>query len=166
VDRYTGDQDKAMAAALLFIRKLQAAAKARYKTGDGPMMREFRVGAKPSQTVKGMTTDLSYLKGVAEKRAGDLTKFGFKPADIAALGQAANDLAQADLSQELAKKAQVNATEARNQAVKDLKQAMQQVRNSAKSVFAGRKDVLREFETITRARSVRKPKEPSAGAGA
>jgi hypothetical protein len=82
VDRYTGDQDKAMAAALLFIRKLQAAAKARYKTGDGPMMREFRVGAKPSQTVKGMMGDITYLKGVAEKRAGDLPKFGFKPADM------------------------------------------------------------------------------------
>jgi hypothetical protein len=104
------------------------------------------------------------LRYAAEKYAGELAPCGFKAADLSALTAAAAELERADSSQELAKKAQKNATEARNNAVKALQLAMSKVRNSAKSVFAGKKDVLREFETITRAKSS-KPKGPSADAG-
>jgi hypothetical protein len=162
VSRYTDAQNKAMEKARVLIGKARNAAKGRYTIKDEQMMREFHVGAKQAATVKGMLNDIEYMKGVAAKWVGDLTRHGFKAGDLAALGQTGADLAQIDASQEMAKIAQVNATEARNNAVKALLQAIQKVRDTAKSVFAGRKDVLREFATIKRAKSS-KPKESSAG---
>ncbi|MBN2351085.1 MAG: hypothetical protein JXD23_00845, partial [Spirochaetales bacterium] len=82
--------------------------------------------------VKAMAVELAYMKSVAEKRIGDLTKHGFKAADMAALDTAAEELKHADSSQELAKKAQKAATQARNDAVKDLQQTIQKVRSTAR----------------------------------
>jgi hypothetical protein len=158
VGRFTEAQDKAMARAKLLIGKQRNAAKGRYGVQDKQMMKEFHVGAAPAVTVKGMVVELAYMKSVAEKRVGDLTKHGFKAADMAALDAAAEELKQADASQELAKKAQKNATQARNDAVKDLQQAIQKVRSTAKSVFAGQKSILVEFESIKRAKPAKKAK--------
>jgi hypothetical protein len=162
--RLTETQDRAAERSLELIRKLRYAAKGRFKGEDEQTLKEFRVGDKPARAVKELITELAYMRGKAEKYAGELAPCGFKAADLSALTAAAAELERADSSQELAKKAQKNATEARNNAVKALQLAMSKVRNSAKSVFAGKKDVLREFETITRAKSS-KPKGPSADAG-
>jgi hypothetical protein len=158
VGRLTDAQDKAMANARLFIRKAQNAAKGCYGSKDALMMKEFRVGAKPSNAVKVMVTDLAYLKGVAEKRVGDLAKFGFKAADLSTLATAAAELERIDALQELSKKYQKNATQQRDDAVKNLMVTMQKVRSTAKSVFIGQKDVLTEFESVLRA----KPKKKTA----
>jgi hypothetical protein len=164
VSRYTDAQNKAMEKAKVLIGKARNAARGRYTTKNEQMMREFHVGAKPTKTVKGMLIEIDYMKTTAEKWVGELTKHGFKAGDLAALGQTGVDLGQIDASQEMAKKTQVNSTESRNNAVKSLLEAIQQVRDTAKSVYAGKKDVLREFSTIKRAKSS-KPKKPSAGAG-
>jgi hypothetical protein len=159
VGHWTEAQDKAMAKAKLLIVKQRNAAKGRYGSRDKRMMQEFHVGASPALTVKAMAVELAYMKSVAEKRIGDLTRHGFKASDMAALDTAAEELKHADSSQELSKKAQKAATEARNDAVKELQQAMQKTRSTAKSVFAGQKNILVEFESIKRAKPVKKAKK-------
>ncbi len=162
-ERLTDGQDRALDKCLDLVRKLRYAAKSRF-AGDGEsLLKEFRIGARQTHAVKDVISEIAYLKGVAQKYAGELAPCGFKAADQAALTAAAAELERADASQELAKKAQKNATQARDAALKTLKLAVSKVRNSAKSVFAGRKDVLTEFETITRRRGT--VKVSSAGAG-
>jgi hypothetical protein len=162
VGALTAAQDKAMAKALALIRKARTAAKARYG-GDKTSLKDFRVGEERALTVKGMITDLAYFKSVASKRLGDLSKFGFRAADLAAFDAVAAELERTDTEQELAKKAQKNATAARNDAYHALVLAARQLRLSAKAVFADRSDVLRELSPIKRAKKG-KPKN-AGGAG-
>jgi hypothetical protein len=158
VSRFTAAQNEALDEAHGIIAKQRNAAKGRYTTKDEQMMKEFHVGAPKAQSVKALLTELAYMKGVAEKRVGDLTKHGFKAAHLAALDAAAEKLKQTDASQELAKKAQKAATMARDAAVGELQRMIQKVRSTAKSVFAGQKPILLEFETITRAKPTKKAK--------
>jgi hypothetical protein len=161
VNRYTDAQDRAEARAHTLIAKERDAARGRFGRQDEQMMREFAVGKPRPTSVKELATLLAYMKKAAEKYAGDLAKNGFKGADLSALTAVASELETADVSQELAKKAQKNATQARNDAVCVLRQTMQKVRSTAKSVFAGRRDVLTEFESTVRAKASR-AKEPAA----
>jgi hypothetical protein len=146
VSRLTAEQDSMMDMALAFFRKAQNAAKGCYGEDDKQMMKEFRVGKLAAQTVKAMSADLAYMKAAVAAHKAELAKYGLKDSDLTALGNVAADLEKKDAEQELAKKAQKNATRA-------LKQTMQKIRNTAKSVFAGNKQVLTEFEPIAKGRS-------------
>ncbi len=109
--------------------------------------------------MKAALGDLAYLRDTAGKRIGDLAATGFRAADLAAVDSALRTLEATDVSQELAKKTQKQATAARDEAYKALLQAAGNVRNAAKSVFIGQRAVLVEFESTVRA----KPKKAKSG---
>jgi hypothetical protein len=138
------------------IRKTQAAAASVYGEGDKQRMKEFHVGVVSVTTVKVMTTELAYMKGVAEKRKIDLAKRGLKDADIAAFDTINAELTDNDASQEAAKKMQKEATAARNDSVGTLNNIMRSMRKAARVAFADKPEMLVEFETITAARSGKK----------
>jgi hypothetical protein len=149
-------QNKSMEKGLALIRKTQAAAASVYGEGDKQRMKEFHVGVVSVTTVKVMTTELAYMKGVAEKRKIDLAKRGLKDADIAAFDTINAELTDNDASQEAAKKMQKEATAARNDSVGTLNNIMRSMRKAARVAFADKPEMLVEFETITAARSGKK----------
>ncbi len=157
--RLTEAQDKAMAGAYDQIRKVRFAGKACYKKAEKQALKEFQVGKVPPRTVRAALGDLGYLRDVANKHLGDLARAGFRASDLAAVDKAMHTLEASDVSQELAKKKQKEATRSRDEAYKELQEVCRQLRSSAKSVFIDQPGVLFEFESTTRAkgRRVAKP---------
>jgi hypothetical protein len=133
------------------------------------------VGKEPPKTVKAALGDLGYLRDVANKHLGELAQAGFGAAELAAVDTSRHALEAGDVSQELAKKKQKEATSSRDEAYRALQEAARKVRNAAKSVFIGQRGVLVEFESTVRAKSVKskgksqltveKPARPAASAG-
>ncbi len=162
----TAQQNKGMERGLAHIRKTQNAAKAAFGENDRQRMKEFHVGGNSLTTVKAMVTELSYMKSTAATNKTELAKSGFKDADLTEFDTITQALSDVDVKQENAKKVQKNATTARDEAMNGLRGVMKKIRNTAKVIFAGRKDVLVEFEPIPAGRSAAvKKEEPVKPAG-
>jgi hypothetical protein len=112
-------------------------------------MKEFHIGKEKINTVKVMTTELAYMKGVAIKHQSDLAKNGFSADDIATFDTFSLNLATADTEQENAKKAQASATAVRDKSWDSLQKLVKKVRNIAKVKFRKDDDILNEFSSIT-----------------
>ncbi|MBI1804081.1 MAG: hypothetical protein HY033_05000 [Ignavibacteriae bacterium] len=151
----TQAQNDAMARSAACIRKLQTAAKAVFLK-DKSKLKEFHIGAKPPATVKAMSTELAYMKEIGEKYKVELAARGIKDADIASLDTCANDLTTANVEQENTRRLQVTATNVRDKAIRDLKDAMYRLRKSAEIQFGSNSDVLNEFRTIIVQRAAKK----------
>jgi hypothetical protein len=149
VRQKTEAQNKAMTDALELIRTTQNAARAAYGETDKTVMKEFHVGKERINSVKVMTTELSYMKGVAINNQTDLAKNGFSADDIASFDTMATNLATADMEQENAKKAQASFTSSRDKAWDVLDKLIKKVRNIAKVKFRKDEDILNEFTSIT-----------------
>ncbi len=162
VDDLTNIQNIKLEKAFTLIRKVQNGAKAEFGEEDKVRMREFHVGSKIPNTVKGINAELEYLKTPAQAHLAELGKHGITDATIALLGTSSVDLTKADAEQENAKKLRKNATKARDAAVDDLKKLMRKVRSSAKSVFEDSPEILTEFEPIPAGRSAGKTEAPPA----
>jgi hypothetical protein len=158
-------QNKSMEKGLALIRKTQNAAIAVYGE-DKSRRKEFHIGMGSITTVKVMTTELVYMKGVADKRRVDLAKRGLKDADIAAYDTVIVELTDNDAAQEAAKKIQKEATAARNVSVEALNKMMKSLRKAAKVAFADKPEMLVEFETITAVHSGKKQEAVHAATAA
>ena len=148
VRQKTEAQNKAMSDALELIRTTQNAARAAYGESDKTVMKEFHVGKEKMNTLKVMTTELSYMKGVAINNQTDLAKNGFSADDIASFDTMATNLATADMEQENAKKAQASFTSSRDKACDVLDKLIKKVRNIAKVKFRKDADILNEFSSV------------------
>lgn len=142
-------QNGAVNAALELIRASQNAARAAYGEDDKTMLKEFHVGKEKINSVKVMTTELAYMKGVAIKHQSDLAKNGFTADDIASFDTLALNLTTVDVEQENAKKAQVTATAVRDKTADALEKQIKRVRNIAKVKFKKDDGILNEFSSIT-----------------
>ena len=148
VRQKTEAQNKAMTDALELIRTTQNAARAAYGETDKTVMKEFHVGKERINSVKVMTTELSYMKGVAINNQTDLAKNGFSADDIASFDTLATNLATADMEQENAKKGQASFTSSRDKAWDVLDKLIKKVRNIAKVKFRKDADILNEFSSV------------------
>lgn len=150
------------------IQRMKEAAKGAYGEGDGPKMHEFHVGKDIPKTVKGLVTELKYIKEVALANKTDLAKHGVKDGQIESLSTAADELSQIDADQETAKKKQKAATKDRDNAMEALQKTMRKIQHTARSVFADEPSTLIEFESITRRRGPggQNNTPPPAGAAA
>jgi hypothetical protein len=165
VGALTVKQNGSLTSALSLRAKLQNAAKAVYGTDDVQIMKEFHVGNDMGIAVKIVSTELTYLGGVAEKRQADLLKAGFTAADVASFAAFSAQLDANDTAQELAKKSQINATAARNASIKALQKSMKKVRNNARVVFGDDDAILLEFEPIPGGvHAAKKPDTPTTAA--
>jgi hypothetical protein len=161
VRQKTVSQNDAMSEALELFRTVQIAARAAFGEDDKTMLKEFHVGKEKINTVKVMTTELAYLKGVAIKHQTDLAKNGFSADDIASFDTLSLNLATADTEQENAKKAQASATAIRDKSWDVLQKLVKKVRNIAKVKFRKDEDILNEFSSITVRRSGAKAETPA-----
>jgi endo-alpha-1,4-polygalactosaminidase (GH114 family) len=156
VSDLTDTQNKTMERALALIRKTQAAAKGVYGEENKQIMKEFHVGSQTITTVKGMMSELKYMKGVAQTRLTDLTGAGFKQTDVDAFDTIGADLDDIDGRQENAKKKQKGATQVRDESMDALRKLMKKIRNKAKVIFQNKPAILTEFEPISIKRSGKK----------
>jgi hypothetical protein len=156
VGALTEKQNGTLTRALALRTKLQNAAKASYGEENIQVMKEFHVALDLGTAVKAVSTELTYLGGVAEKHQADLLKAGFTAADVAAFKTLSAELDANDTAQELAKKAQINATASRNSSMKALQKSMKKVRNNAKVVFENDDAILLEFEAIPEGHAAKK----------
>lgn len=150
VRQKTEAQNDAMVAALEHFRASQNAAKAAFGEDNKTKMKEFHVGNVKINTVKGMITELAYMKTVAVKYQTELTKNGFAADDIAEFDTLSQNLTNADKEQEIAKKAQVTATAGRDKSADALDKLIKKVRNIVKVKFRKEPEILNEFSSITR----------------
>jgi endo-alpha-1,4-polygalactosaminidase (GH114 family) len=156
VSDMTDAQNKTMERALALIRKTQAAGKGAYGEENKQIMKEFHVGSQTITTVKGMMSELKYIKGVAQKRLTDLTGSGFKQTDVDAFDTIGAELDDIDGRQENAKKKQKGATQVRDESLDALRKLMKKIRNKAKVIFQNKPAILTEFEPIPIKRSGKK----------
>lgn len=161
VRQKTTVQNDAMSEALELFRTVQIAARAAYGENDKTMLKEFHVGKEKINTVKVMTTELAYMKGVAIKHQSDLAKNGFSANDIASFDSLSQNLITADTEQENAKKAQASATAVRDKSWDNLQKLVKKVRNIAKVKFRKDDDILNEFSSITVKRTTAKEEVPA-----
>jgi len=143
-------QNSAVNDALGLFRATQTAAKAAYGENNQTMKKEFHIGKDKLNSVKVLTTELTYMKGVAIKHQSDLAKNGFSADDIASFDTLALKLTATDVEQENAKKAQASATAVRDKSWDVLDKLIKKVRNIAKVKFRKDEDILNEFTSITR----------------
>lgn len=134
------------------VQKFREAAKGEYGENDKAKMSEFHVGKMVPRTVKGLTSELKYMKSVATAHKADLLKHGVKDADIELLGTLADELSSIDSQQENAKKVQKAATRDRNDSMKELRRTIRKIQHSAKSIFSKEPLLIIEFESITNGR--------------
>ncbi|MBW7888191.1 MAG: hypothetical protein H3C35_07510 [Bacteroidetes bacterium] len=161
VRQKTTVQNDAMTEALELFRTVQIAARAAYGENDKTMLKEFHVGKEKINTVKVMTTELAYMKGVAIKHQSDLAKNGFSANDITSFDTLSQNLVIADTEQENAKKAQASATAVRDKSWDNLQKLVKKVRNIAKVKFRKDEDILNEFSSITVKRNSAKVETPA-----
>jgi hypothetical protein len=160
VSDLTDTQNKTMERGLALIRKTQAAAKGAYGEENKQIMKEFHVGSQTITTVKGMMSELKYMKGAAQKRLTDLSGAGFKQSDVDAFDTIGADLDDIDGRQENAKKKQKSATKVRDESMDALRKLMKKIRNKAKVIFEKKPAILVEFEPIPMKHSGKK-QEPN-----
>jgi hypothetical protein len=153
----TREQNTALKKAEKHIKKIRTAAKGVFKKEKG-ILKEFHIGKDIPKTVKAMTTELQYMKQSAVKYKDRLSK-KIKDADIEALTQCETEVVATDKAQEELKKATVTARASRDRAAKDLKDMLDDIRNSAAIAFADDKDTLKEFKSIIR--TSKKKSEPT-----
>jgi hypothetical protein len=156
VSDLTDAQNKTMTRGMALIRKVQSAAKGEYGEENKQVMKEFHIGNQSIMTVKGMMSELKYMKGVAEKRFADLKKAGLKQSDIDNFDTIIAELDDRDSRQENAKKKQKSATQVRDESMDALRKTMKKIRNMAKVIFAEKPETLLEFEPIAIKRSGKK----------
>ena len=106
------------------------------------------------KTAKGIVDGLKYIKTAAENYTS-LAKRGIKDADTANFQKCLDDLSAADTMQENKKKQGKAATSARNATLKQLDDAMYQMRAAAAIEFENEPDILDEFKSIIK-KSVKK----------
>jgi hypothetical protein len=164
VTTLTALQNETLDNGMALIRKEQNAGKTVYGEDNKPVMKELHVGWPAITTVKALTTELAYCKSIAQKRATDLAKAGFKDSDIAAFDTITDALGKNDTEQENAKKLQKKATKVRDDAMIVLKKAIKKVQNNARVVFAGQPNVLIEFEPVAPGHGGTKAKPAAAKA--
>jgi hypothetical protein len=165
VGALTEKQNLVIADALKLRTKLQNAGRTSYGDDNKQKMKELHVGYDVGSAVKTVSTELTYLAGVALRLQADLLKPGFKPADTAMFATLSTQLDANDGEQETAKKAQVNATAARNTSLKALQKTMKVIRGNAKVVFQNNEDILLQFEPISEGRAAAKKEEPTPSTG-
>ena len=156
----TSEQDKAMKQAAKIINRIKKAVKGVFSK-DKAVQKEFHVGNKIPGTVAKMNTELEHYENKATEYLDKLAKKGIKQSDVEKLEQARVGLMEADAVQESTRKLVPAATMTRNQALKELKEQVFQIRNSAELVFEDKPEILKEFETIIR-KSAKKKSEPTA----
>jgi hypothetical protein len=152
----TAQQNAKIAEGADLISTAQKAAKAAFGAKDAQKMKEFHIGMDVPKTVKGLTSELKYFRSITTKYAAELAPEGFKDTQSTALDALITDLPDTDVEQEKAKKAQVNATAARDEALAALKEAVRSVRKSAEAIFRKQPDVLKEFARIPEGRGAAK----------
>jgi hypothetical protein len=165
VGALTDKQNRVIANALKLRTKLQNAGKTTYGEENKQKMKELHVGYDPGTAVKTVSTELTYLGGVAVKLQADLLKPGFKPADAAMFATLSAELDANDAEQETAKKAQLVATAERNTSLKEMQKSMKKVRGNAKVIFQGNDNILLEFEPISEGRAAAKKEEVTPATG-
>ncbi len=153
----TQQQNEKMADSTAAIKRIREAAKGEYGEENKALMKEFHVGDAVTHSVKKLTTELTYLQGVAQTHNVDLAKHGIRDVEIQGLGALASSLSGIDAEEEIAKKQQKAKTSERDAAMKALRRTIARVRHSAKSIFADDPTVLAEFELIGRAKGAKQP---------
>lgn len=139
-----------MTAALELVRVSQTAARAAYGQNNSTILKEFHVRKEKINTVRAMTTELAYMKGVAIKHQTNLAEDDFTADDIGSFDTLSQNLTIADTEQKNAKKAQATAMVARDKPADTLDKLIKKVRNIAKVKFRKEPDILNEFSLITR----------------
>jgi len=150
VRQKTAAQNDQMNEGLGLIRASQTAARAAFGQNNTTILKEFHVGKDKLNTVKTITTELAYLKGVAIKHQTELAKNGFSADDITSFDTLSQSITSADTEQENAKKAQGSATALRDKSADALDKLIKKVRNIAKVKFRKEPEILNEFSSITR----------------
>lgn len=154
----TAEQDQAITEVSELIKRIKSAAKSAY--GNDPRnLKLFRVGEQMPVSVKKLRPLCEYMTGLILEQHGVLVQNGLTQADIDELNSTYGKLVAVDASQENAKKLQVSATIARDEAADKLKDKMFRVRNFANACFAKNPEILVQFKPIAKSGGGRKGKE-------
>lgn len=147
VNDKTKEQDEAIRAVADLIRRIKSAAKSAYGK-DERNLALFKIGDAVPTSVKKLRTVCEYTAALVLEKSELLKQNGLTQEDIDALNSSYGTLVAVDASQENAKKMQVAATLAREEAAKKLKDRMFRIRNFAKACFAKNKEILVEFKPV------------------
>jgi hypothetical protein len=151
VSSKTAEQDSTIERITNLIKKVRSAAKSAYGK-DERNLKRFKCDEKIPTTVAKLLTTCQYLAGLALETHDLLLENGFIQTDIDELNASYGDLTAVDAAQENAKKLQVAATTARDEAAGKLTDKMFRVRNFAKACFAGNAELLAQFKSIPKGR--------------
>ncbi len=147
VSELTTLQDTTVESKRLLCKQVKTAAKSAYGK-DPEQLKLFRVGEDVPKSSKRVCSLCDVQYKLVDERKAVFLKNGFTQVMIDGLGSGRADIEAVDTEQENAKKAQKAATILRNQAYKVLDNIIFKIRNFAKTCFAGKPEILVEFEPI------------------
>ena len=144
------------------IKKLKNAVKSAYEE-EPRKLKLFLIGEAIPLSVKALSTKLRYYIDILPEHNEVLLKNGMIQSDLDSFNTLYNSLLLADSEQDKANKAQVAATKARNDAMKNLQKKMKTTRSFAKACFAENPDILVEFEPVSKGRNIAKENDKGNG---
>ena len=145
----TAEQNQCIQGVSELIQRIRSAAKSAYGN-DEKSLKLFKVGEKIPSSVKKLRPLCEYIEGLVLEHHDVLLQNGLAQADIDELHSSYGNLVAVDATQENAKKLQVAATIARDDAAGKLKDKIFRVRNFAKACFAKDKEILVQFQPIAK----------------
>ncbi len=157
----TEGQNNLAAQALDIVRSVQNAGQS--ALGKSPATnKEFMIGAVKGTSVTRLLEVLRYFIGLGLKYHDQLIANGMSEEDITSIGTLYGALTTADAKQENQKKLRNNATEARNNSEKILKDEIFRTKKFVKTAFKNDKAIQEEFKPIKQGGGGggKKPPEP------
>jgi|GEM_PF-2079928 len=154
----TTRQNVLMAELRELIKAIRNAAKSAYAP-NSQEVKLFQIGTVIPSSVKKMRTTGEYLKKIIVEQGSVLVKNGITQVELDSLGALMDELVAVDADQENAKRLQIAAGLARDEAAGELRAVVKKVRSFAQVCFAKEAGILLEFKPLPQGRGTAKTTE-------